>query len=279
MGVTLLTVDEWYSRWFGGLGATGTIAVLAYARRLQLVPVAVVGQTLATAALPTLSRLYAEGRKDELDALVLRTLKAGIGIGLLGGAATWAVSEPAVRLIFERGRFGPEDTLRVAAALAVYAIAVPAWIAQQIAVRPFYARGDTWRPMLFGTLMAALAVPLYWELAPYGPSGLAWAGVVAIGANAVLTLVLARAFHGAPALGELAVSLLRTGAVAAVAGYAARYAALGQPGARGALLDLAIMGGVFVAVAAPGVFLVADRATRDAALALFASLLRRVRRR
>jgi putative peptidoglycan lipid II flippase len=279
MGVTLLTVDEWYYRWFGGLGAAGTIASLAYARRLQLVPVAVVGQTLATAALPTLSRLFAEGRKAELDQLVMRTLKAGIGVGLLGGAATWAVSEPAVRLIFERGRFGPDDTQRVATALQIYAFAVPAWIAQQIAVRPFYARGDTWRPMLFGTGMAVAAIPLYSGLAPYGTSGLAWAGVLAIGANALLTLALARWFHGAPGLGELLVSLLRTGAVAAVAGYAASRAALGRPGHTGALLDLAIEGAVFVAVAAPGVVLAADRATRDALRALIANLWKRIRRR
>jgi putative peptidoglycan lipid II flippase len=275
MGFTLLTVDEWYSRWLGQLGGAGTIAVLAYARRLQLVPVAVVGQTLATAALPTLSRLYAEGRKDQLDQLVLRTLKAGIGIGLLGGAATWAVAEPAVRLIYERGRFGPDDTQRVAAALAIYALAVPAWIAQQIAVRPFYARGDTWRPMLFGTFMAVAAIPLYWWLARYGANGIAWAAVLAVGATAILTLLLARRFHGAPALGELAVSLLRTGSIALLAGAAARWAMPDRPGHLGALLDLAVAGTAFLAIAVPGVAFAADRATRDATLALW----QRVRRR
>jgi hypothetical protein len=34
---------------------------------------------------------------------------------------------------------------------------VPAWIAQQIAVRGFYARGDTWRPMWIGTAVAVAA--------------------------------------------------------------------------------------------------------------------------
>jgi putative peptidoglycan lipid II flippase len=275
IGFTLLTVDEWYARWLGQLGGAGTIAVLAYARRLQLVPVAVVGQTLATAALPTLSRLFAEGRKQELDALVLRTLKAGIGIGLLGGAATWAVADPAVRLIFERGRFGPEDTARVAGALAIYAFAVPAWIGQQIAVRPFYARGDTWRPMVFGTCMAIAAIPLYWWLAGWGASGIAWAGVVAVVATALLTLLLARVFHGAPALGELGVSLARTGVVAVAAGLAARYAMRGGAGATGALLDLAIAGAVFLAAAVPGIAIIADRETRDAALALWRRLWRR----
>ena len=51
-GLSLLTVDEWYDRWFGALLATGTVAHLAYARQLMLLPVATVGQAVATAALP-----------------------------------------------------------------------------------------------------------------------------------------------------------------------------------------------------------------------------------
>jgi putative peptidoglycan lipid II flippase len=277
MGVTLLTVDEWYYRAFGQLGAVGTIAALAYGRRLMLVPVAVVGQTLATAALPALSRLFNEGRRAELDDLVLRTLKAGIGVGLLGGAVTWAVAEPLVRLVYERGAFGGADTLRVATALEIYALAVPAWIAQQIAVRPFYARGDTWRPMLLGTLMAVAALPLYRLLAPRGVPGLATAGVLAIAANALVTLLLARVSHGAPAFGSLFLSLARTGLVALLAGLVARAAQPGAPGALGALVDLAAGGATFGIAATAGVYLAADAATREAWGRLFSGLLRRLR--
>jgi len=278
LGVTLLTVDEWYSRWFGQLAGVGTIAVLAYARRLMLVPVAVVGQALATAALPTLSRLWAEGRREELDALVLRTLKAGIGVGIVGGAALWALAEPASRLIYERGAFSSADTLRVAAALEVYAFAVPAWIAQQIAVRPFYARGDTWRPMLLGTFLALAAVPLYLGLAPRGSLGLAAAGVVAVSLSAAATLLLARRFHGGPSLGSLGLALLRAAGAAVLAALAARWLLPGRPGTLGALLDLAVGGGAFLAVASAGVLLAADAATREAWLGLFGSTLRRLRR-
>jgi putative peptidoglycan lipid II flippase len=278
LGFTLLTVDEWYYRWFGQLGGAGTIAALAYARRLMLVPVAVVGQTLATAALPTLSRLHAEGRRPELDALVGRTLRAGVGVGLLAAAATWALAEPLVRLVYERGAFHPDDTLRVAAALQIYAFAVPAWIAQQIAVRPFYARGDTWRPMLLGTLLALTALPIYRALADQGGPGLAAAGALAIAANAALTLVFARAVHGAPALLALAVPLLRTAALAAGVALAVRWVQLGRPGALGALLDVAVGGAAFLALATAGIALVADADTRAAWLGLLAGASRRLRR-
>jgi putative peptidoglycan lipid II flippase len=277
LGVTLLTVDEWYSRWFGQLAGVGTIAVLAYGRRLMLVPVAVVGQALATAALPTLSRLWAEGRREELDALVLRTLKAGIGVGMLGGAALFALSEPVVRLVYERGAFSSADTLRVAAALEIYALAVPAWIAQQIAVRPFYARGDTWRPMLLGTFLAVAAVPLYIGLAPRGALGLAAAGVLAVSASAAATLILARRFHGAPSLGSLGFALLRAAGAAVFAALVARWVLPGHPGTLGALLDLAVGGTAFLVAASAAIALAADAATREAWLGLLTGALRRLR--
>ena len=57
LGATMVTVDEWYDKWFGARLAAGTISALTYARQLMLLPVAMVGQAIATAALPTLARL------------------------------------------------------------------------------------------------------------------------------------------------------------------------------------------------------------------------------
>jgi putative peptidoglycan lipid II flippase len=275
-GVTLLTVDEWYGRWFGQLGGEGTIASLAYARRLMLVPVAVIGQTLATAALPTLSRLWSESRRDELDDLVRRTLEVGLALGVLGAAATWALATPLVTLVYQRGAFGADDTVRVAAALQIYALAIPAWIAQQIAVRPFYARGDTWRPMLLGSFLAVAAVPLYRALASAGAPGLAAAGALAIGASAVATVALARAQHGAPRLGALAATTLRAAAVGVAVALAVRAAQRGRPGAFGALVDLAAGGAAFLAAASAGALFASGPATRDAWLAFARGALRRL---
>ena len=174
LGVTLLTVDEWYDRWFGQLVGTGAIAALFYARRLMQAPVAVVGQAVATAALPALSRLWSEGRREELDALVLRTLQASVALGVIAAGAMIALADPIVTLVYVRGAFEAADAGPVAWLLRVFCLAVPGWIAQQIGVRAFYARGDTWRPMLLGTAIALLAIPLYLALAPrLGAAGLA----------------------------------------------------------------------------------------------------------
>jgi putative peptidoglycan lipid II flippase len=171
-GVTLGTADDWFGRWFGGLLGAGAIASLGYARQLMLLPVGIVGQSIATAALPTLARHASDGRDQELDETLLGALRAGLSLACLAAAASIAFAGPLVLLLYQGGRFTAEDTARVALLLQVFGLAVPAWIAQQIAVRGFYARGDTWRPMWIGTAVALGAAALYYELGGrYGVAG------------------------------------------------------------------------------------------------------------
>lgn len=282
VGQTLLTVDEWYLRWFGGLLAPGTVARLTYARRLMLVPVSVVGQAIAAAALPTLSRLHAEGRHEELARTVMATLRTGLGLGLLTAGACAALAHPLVQLTFQRGAFGPADTVAVAGLLAVFCLSVPAWVTQQIAVRDFYARRDTWRPMLLGTGVAVAAIPLYLGLARSGGAdGLAVASVAAMSVNALATLLLARRLHGGPSLGRLGESggrslLLTLGAAgAALAVQAARQAYWPGAGTGAAVADLLLGGSAFVATAGALLPRLGDEALRGS----LRRLLRRVTRR
>lgn len=266
-GQSLLTVDEWFDKWFGALVQPGAVAWISYARKLMLVPVAVVGQAIATAALPTLTRLWERGETAELSQTVERTLRAALGLALVGAAALAAIAEPFVRLAYERGQWTPEDTAVVAMLLQILCCAVPGWIVQQIAVRPFYARGDTWRPMVLGTVIVVLAFPFYRALAlSFGVEGLAWAGVVGMSVNSLATLWLARRLHGAPRLGALLATALRSLAVAGAGWGAARLAGRflgiagfggdspsgavrGFPaGTVGAFLEALTVGAVFIAV-------------------------------
>ncbi len=275
LGLSLLTVDEWYERWFGALLEPGTVARLGYARQLMLAPVAVAGQAIATAALPTLSRLWSEKRTGELDTTVLNTLRVGFGLAALGGAALFALSEPLVAFIFHHGRFTAADSEIVAALLRIMSFAVPGWILQQIAVRAFFARGDTWRPMLLATAVALLAIPLYLALlARFGAEGLAAAGVIAITSNALLTLLYARRLHGAPDLGALATTAGRALVIAGVAAFAA--ALVVEMLAKGVapLLQLVLGGSAFAITALLGARLIGDPPIREA-IARVASIRRK----
>ena len=272
LGVTLITVDEWYDRYFGGLLTVGSIATLAFARRLMQLPVGLVGQAVATAALPAFSKLVEAGEsaREELARLVLRTLQATTAVSVLLAVGTGALANALVRAVFVRGEFGPDDVQPVADALQLFCLGVPGWVVQTVAVRPFYARADMWRPMLLGTGFVVVAYPLYATLGrEHGAAGLAFAGAVAITLNALATLLLARRLHGAPRLLPLLGTLLRAlgaslpaGAIAwLIADIVATRSGLGVT--PHALLELAVGGTLYAALALPLLYALGDAPTRE----------------
>jgi putative peptidoglycan lipid II flippase len=275
LGLSLLTVDEWYDRYFGQFVGQGAIAALGYARLLLQLPVGVIGQALATAALPFLARLYSEGQSDRLDATLQATLRAGLALSLLAGAAYLVLAEPIVALLYQGGRFGAEQTDQVASLLRIFAFAVPAWVIQQIAVRAFYARADMWRPMILGTVVALAAAGLYYAMGSrYGAPGLAAAGALGMSVNALATLALARRLHGAPDLGALGESLLRGAGAALLAGAVTlAVPTTGMAGLLGHLVDLALAGSVFLGVALAAGYALGDPPLRRT----LAGLARRLR--
>jgi putative peptidoglycan lipid II flippase len=264
LGLSLTTVDEWYEKYFGQAVGVGVVAYLGFARRLVQAPIAVVGQAIAVAALPSLTRFWAEGRTRELDQLLGAALRAALGLGVLAAAFGFVFAGPVVELIYHHGAFSAEAAARTASVLAMMSFAIPGWVAQQVGVRAFYAREEMWRAMLLGTGVVLAALPLYVALGERdGAEGLALAGAIAMGVNALATLGWARARFGGPALLPIADAFVRAGLIGAVAAAAARALAPSGVDKAGAVVELAVGGLVFAGVAGLGVAFVADAATRE----------------
>lgn len=76
------------------------------------------------------------------------------------------VSPEVLGLIFEGGRFSPEQTNAAAPLLRIMLLSVPFWALQQVTGRAFYARQDTLTPAVVGTLATLAALPAYLWLLP-----------------------------------------------------------------------------------------------------------------
>jgi putative peptidoglycan lipid II flippase len=230
-----------------------------------MAPVAVIGQAVATAALPTLAALHAAGRDDELHATLERALRGTLTLAVMATAGVYVFAEPIVEVIYRRGAFDAAASERVAGLLAILALAIPGWVVQQVGIRAFFARAEMWRAMGLGTAVALCAIPLYLGLGERdGAQGLAKAGVVAITVNAVLTLLWARARYGGPALGPVLDTLLRSSVVGVMAGAAGSLGARSAALSGGAWFELVVGGIVFALVAGPGIALLGDPAMREA---------------
>lgn len=103
----------------------GSVAALHYGNRVPMMVTGIAAAALGTAVFPYLARLVATGQWGAARSTV-RTY----GIGVAAVTAPLAVgialgSEPLVRLLFERGAFGPEDTDVVASVQALLSLQVP----------------------------------------------------------------------------------------------------------------------------------------------------------
>ena len=84
-----------------GLGS-GAVSHLLRARLLMRMPIQVVGQAIGAAALPALTRLWAEGKKAELNDVVLTMLRSALGIGVLAAGGLLVFGASITTLLFER---------------------------------------------------------------------------------------------------------------------------------------------------------------------------------
>jgi putative peptidoglycan lipid II flippase len=198
VGVSLVTVDEWLLRYFGSMSSDGAITWLNNARKMMMVLFAVIGQAAGQAALPYLTRLYHEGKEDEMGDMLAKSLQRVCFLSLVAAAGLVVTAKPIIYLVFQRGAFAPSDATQTASLLVFFAFGLVAWAAQALVVRGFYARKNTITPMLIGTAVVAVSLPIYWWLyRTWGVEGLAAATSIGITLNAVATVLVYRFRVGA----------------------------------------------------------------------------------
>lgn len=167
----------------------GAISWLGYAFRLMYLPIGLFGLSIATAAVPSLSR---DAALHDLAAM-RRTLSSGLRMMLvLNVPATiglMVLGQPIVSLLFERGSFTPADTAATAAALVFYAPGLIGYSMVKIAVPSFYAIHETRTPVLVSLVTVAFNITLSLTLVNVlGYRGLALGTAVSSILNALLLL-------------------------------------------------------------------------------------------
>ncbi|MBI3460457.1 murein biosynthesis integral membrane protein MurJ [Candidatus Acetothermia bacterium] len=169
----------------------GAISALQYATRLFQLPLGVFAVAVASAILPRLSVQVASKDSAGLSSTLQRGLKLAAFIVLPAMAGLLAMGEPAIRLLFEHGKFTPESTHLTFYALANFIPGLVGYGLAYVLTRAFYAMHDTKTPMLVGALTVALNVALdYTLIGPMGVGGLALATSLAGLFNVTLLFVI-----------------------------------------------------------------------------------------
>ncbi len=219
LGVSVVFMDSIILTWFAK-HTTGAITELMYAKRLFTAPMAIIGQAAGAASLPFFASLYSQGRLGDFAAAVNRSVSRILAVALLLAAAMFALAQPLVDLVLRGGALGAAAAHATATFFAIFALSLPLWASQAIYARAFYGAGETRAPMIGGTLITVLSLPVYWLLHQrFGVPGLAWASNLAILLQTAMLATLAHR-RGLVPLAGLDLPELARSAAAALLSYA-----------------------------------------------------------
>ncbi len=192
IGVSLVTADNWIIAHFAS-NTSGAISLMTYAKRLFTAPMSMLAQAAGAASMPFFASLWAKEKRFEFASSVADSVSRVTCMGLLAGSAMIALGKPAIDLLFVGGRFSAADARECAGYFAVFSISLFLWSAQSIYSRAFYAAGNTFVPMVAGTIITVISLPIYASLfKAYGAMGLAFASDLGI---CLQTLTIAVLLH------------------------------------------------------------------------------------
>jgi putative peptidoglycan lipid II flippase len=146
----------------------------AYAYLFFILPHSVITVSVVTALLPRMSAAASEHRLTDLR----DDLSTGwrlTAVGVVGAAAAYVALGPELTgFLFGSGKVGPEGARYIGLVLGAFALGLPAFSAQYLALRGFYALEDTRTPFLLQVgititnvllaLLAYAALPLRWRI-------------------------------------------------------------------------------------------------------------------
>lgn len=219
-----ITVDNQLASRFGN----GPVSWLNYAFRLMQLPIGLFGVAIATATTAMVSHHAAEGAHGKMRDTIASSLRLAACLTFPATVGLIAFREEIVRILYQRGSFLPEDTVRTSQVLVFYALALFAYSAVKILVPAFYALEDTRTPVRTSVIsvLAKIAVNFVF-IVPLGFLGLALATGIASWLNMSLLLhALNRRLPGKWRLRELA-CYFRIAGASAVMGLLALLAAAG----------------------------------------------------
>jgi len=177
----------------------GSFAAITVARMVMTMPLFIIAQSIATAALPTFAMQISRGEISGMRSSLASTLRGIFLLSIPSTVGLILLRQPLVTILFQRGAFDAHSTELVSWALMWYTTGLVGHSVVEILSRAFYALRDTKTPVMVGALAMGLNVIFSFAFAswferigwlPLG--GLALANSLATALEAVTLFILMR---------------------------------------------------------------------------------------
>ncbi len=208
----------------------GALSHITYAEKLAYMPGDLLILAIGTVLLPSLATSHARADREETRRLVTTGIRVSWMLAVPAAVGLFLLSEPVVRLLFERGAFDRADSQQTAAVLRILALSLLAG-GQVVLSQALYAAHRTKSILLVGVLSLATNAGLGWTLVgPLRQSGLAWAAtasqILAFLAYSVIYLRTESGLDGRGLITTLWKVAIATGAMAVLVELGQRYTLL-----------------------------------------------------
>lgn len=149
--------------------ATGSVAVISFARNFQSVPVSLIGITIATTSFPLLSGAISEQAKDKYWKTLKNSFFLIFFLSALSALVIFFIRESLIRIFLGGGAFQADEINRTAAVLGVFCLSIPTEALVHLLARAFYATKNTTIPVVVSILGIIVALPGgYWLSLSHG---------------------------------------------------------------------------------------------------------------
>lgn len=190
LGQSIVTLDPIIRSYFAA-NITGGISLMKYSRDLFAAPMGIVGPAAGLASLPFFASLWSDGNVAKFSSAVNRSVSRLLAVSLLLTGWMIALAGPIINVALSGGRFRGHDANGAVQLFILFCLSLVFWTSQNLYARAFYGAGNTLTPMLSGTVVTVLSLPVYALLFHhYGIPGLVVASDIAIAAHMVALAVL-----------------------------------------------------------------------------------------
>ncbi len=150
IGMSVLQLNLFMDLIFGFFSQEGVSSSLWYSVRLMQFPLSIFATALSTVLLPEFSSLSAAQASQKVKEILRISLKGIFFIVFPSMVGMMVLSEPIIQILFQRGAFTYEATLRTQAMFLGYMGGVLFYSAVPVLVSAFYSVQDMKTPMKIG---------------------------------------------------------------------------------------------------------------------------------
>jgi len=200
----LINFNALINSFFGALISEEAPAAIDKAFRLYQLPQGIFSVAVATVLFPALARFANAGEFDNLRATLANGMRQILFVLVPAAAAILVLSEPMIRLVYQRGEFGSAETTLVATALFWFAFSLPTNGLYLLQTRTFFSIQRPWRATTLATIdlvVSALAALALYK--PFGVGGIVAGTGIGTSAAVVAQAVILRREFGGLELGRL----------------------------------------------------------------------------